>query len=331
MPLKKPKVDDGWSLSLRGRCTGDEGFSDESDNDDAPSESLPASEESRLLGELDLASRVDAATYKPNPWSIARANAATRTTKPTAAVSEKPHRQKNKNPDTSVLELLRKQARKPPTSEGQSTALPAIFRNRPSAATTRASRSSPQPHATSCFEDDAHIPSDETLVDDDYQPRVLCKSGGNALICPLVTRLDSGYVASSGTVSAVSASPEAQAGQLVVQRPPPRHGQAEGSLYPTASSQRDQSVRIGAQLDSARNMSQPMSGDSQGETDLTSKHRYSNEEDTYSLNPAHDTIGGRLTPHTHSNPHAGRKVQTMPHRSTVAVTIRRSHICLHWF
>ncbi|KAI0353410.1 hypothetical protein OH77DRAFT_1591410 [Trametes cingulata] len=151
----RQKTDSCWSLSLRGRalddgyCSSDDG----SDDDEGPPSDRPgnvavASDDSRLLGELDLASRADAATYKPNPWSIARANAASRPSKPQPTLKSKPP-SSTKAAKATVLDLLRKQPQKPRPPK------PAV--DPPAAAQTL---------ANAFLEDDAHIPSDETLVDD---------------------------------------------------------------------------------------------------------------------------------------------------------------------
>ncbi|KAH9896676.1 hypothetical protein C8Q73DRAFT_834761 [Cubamyces lactineus] len=309
MPLKKPKADDCWSLSLRGRCTGDDGFSDESDNEDASSQSMPASEESRLLGELDLASRMDAATYKPNPWSIARANAATRTTKPAVALPVKPNRQKNASSNGSVLEMIHKQARKLSTSECQSAVLPATVQKHPSAGATQVSRPPSQSHTISCLEDNAHIPSDETLVDDSYQPHVLHKSGENHLLRPLTTGLGS---ASSGAGIAVSTSPEAQAGELAIEQPLSRHGQVQGRPSPTTTSGQYWNVRSDAQPGGARNIPQPMIGISEEETITMSKYRSAKDEGVHTSLSMRDAIARQFTPQIHMNPQVAKSFLATP-------------------
>ena len=70
--------DSCWSFSL---CDGqyDMEMSDsESDQDDLASSNAKHRADASLLQELDIASRQDTANYKPNPWSIAKANAASR-------------------------------------------------------------------------------------------------------------------------------------------------------------------------------------------------------------------------------------------------------------
>jgi len=72
-----------WCFSL---CTADEGDSDSepddasagSDGNSIPSSGPPVSEELRFVRDLDLAARHDTATFKSNPWTIAKLRAATR-------------------------------------------------------------------------------------------------------------------------------------------------------------------------------------------------------------------------------------------------------------
>lgn len=74
-----------WSRNLRtlGRCSSD---SDSSGSGSPAHQTLPSglvspnviSEDARLMKQMDLSSRQDQAVYKPNPWSIAQVNAATR-------------------------------------------------------------------------------------------------------------------------------------------------------------------------------------------------------------------------------------------------------------
>jgi hypothetical protein len=63
-------MNDCWSTNLRGfTCF------DDSDDDDIPT---GLSADTQLLKDLDLSSRLDEVDYKPNPWSIAKINAAFR-------------------------------------------------------------------------------------------------------------------------------------------------------------------------------------------------------------------------------------------------------------
>jgi hypothetical protein len=67
-----------------------------------------------MLQQIDLAAREDSAQYKPNPWSIARVNAASRPRQPTTAVnfvSEKTVAKKP--PQGAIVDAFKKQAQKP--------------------------------------------------------------------------------------------------------------------------------------------------------------------------------------------------------------------------
>ncbi|RPD65269.1 hypothetical protein L226DRAFT_609807 [Lentinus tigrinus ALCF2SS1-7] len=169
---ERPASDSLWSFSLRSHNALDYCSSSDSEDGhyDAPQEepkvagkSDPASEEARLLQELDIGSRTDDATYKPNPWSIAKANAATRAPKPDPPVKRKVDTSRpSKAPQQTVMDLLRQQAKK-------TAHLPTEI---PSAKTqTSPHPTGPYPQVSSprvsdpLPVEDAHIPSDDTLVD----------------------------------------------------------------------------------------------------------------------------------------------------------------------
>ena len=63
-------ADSAWSFSFRS------GAFDVESSDDSDTE--PGSSDALLIKDLDISSREDNATYKANPWSIAKINAATR-------------------------------------------------------------------------------------------------------------------------------------------------------------------------------------------------------------------------------------------------------------
>ncbi|KAI0674138.1 hypothetical protein C8Q78DRAFT_1143336 [Trametes maxima] len=174
---KRPRTDACWSLSLRGRALGG-GFSSEDDSEDdvAPRGSdnhAPVSEDSRLLGELDLASRADTAAYKPNPWSIAKANATSRSLKPILSTKPQPPTYSaSKAVKTTMLDLLRSnhsmKTRTPVENHLDVSDVPGL----PKAPSTSSRVST---YLDSDFE--AHTPSDETLVDDSNQLEALLKDG----------------------------------------------------------------------------------------------------------------------------------------------------------
>ncbi|KAI0080454.1 hypothetical protein K474DRAFT_257280 [Panus rudis PR-1116 ss-1] len=80
----KPNQSPTWSYNLHSRSNCDE---EDSDEETPPSSQLRISEDARLMRDLDLASRKDEAVYKPNPWTIAKANAASRPSVPTAGLA----------------------------------------------------------------------------------------------------------------------------------------------------------------------------------------------------------------------------------------------------
>lgn len=70
-------ADSAWSFNFRS------GAYDVDSSDDSDAE--PCSSDAALIKDLDISSREDKATYKANPWSIAKINAATR---PSIALKE---------------------------------------------------------------------------------------------------------------------------------------------------------------------------------------------------------------------------------------------------
>ena len=197
-----------------------------------------------------------------------------------------------------VLQKTRKQARKLSTSECQSVVLPATAQKHPSAGATQVSRPPSQSHTISCLEDNAHIPSDETLVDEGYQPHVLHKRAGDDFMRPLITSLDSGHNALSGTGPAVSASTGAQPGELIVRQASSRHAQVWGRLSPIVAPQHYDSVHIDAHPQTAHNAPQPIADISERETTTTPKCRSPKGEGSHSFMSPRDAIAGRLSPHS---------------------------------
>lgn len=77
---RKPE-DPVWSFDFRTHiCYGND--SDDSDHPDTSQSLPPISSEAKLLRELDLSTREETVTYKPNPFSIAKTNAAYRSNAP---------------------------------------------------------------------------------------------------------------------------------------------------------------------------------------------------------------------------------------------------------
>ncbi|KAI8986784.1 hypothetical protein BD414DRAFT_578066 [Trametes punicea] len=186
---KRSKADDCWSFTLRGRCLADEDSSDDdSDEEDAkaPAQtartSAPSSEDSRLMGELDLASRLDTATYKPNPWSIARANAASRPSPKLAVTAQREPPEIVRPAKKTVLDMLRNPPKETQLSVLKKTSKVSTL---PYVSDVSSGCMIVQSGSELCFEDEAHIPSDETLVDISHQPAVLIKEENT---CDFVTQ-----------------------------------------------------------------------------------------------------------------------------------------------
>ncbi|KAI0044776.1 hypothetical protein FA95DRAFT_1574231 [Auriscalpium vulgare] len=111
-------VDSEWSFNMRShQCLSD------SDSDTSPPHSPSSamlSDDTRQFLDLDLSSREDSAVYKPNPWSIAKVNAASRPApapaqpKPATTRCDK----QRKQPTGIIADMLRKQAQQPSAPEG---------------------------------------------------------------------------------------------------------------------------------------------------------------------------------------------------------------------
>ncbi|KAF9480935.1 hypothetical protein BDN70DRAFT_920174 [Pholiota conissans] len=81
MPAPRKQMDDGWAFDfLTSMHCAD---SDDSDQEDGSIPSaLPVVTEAKLLKDMDLSTREETVVYKPNPFSIAKMNAAYRTQAP---------------------------------------------------------------------------------------------------------------------------------------------------------------------------------------------------------------------------------------------------------
>ena len=164
-----------WSFSLRSHNYHLDASSSDDDSDDDQRQPIPSkstgekthpSEEARLLRELDLSSRTDVASYKPNPWTIAKANAATRAPRRSPPPPKLPGR-KHSRAQPTVLDLLCTQPRVSSNTR--------VHQTEPTTdqAPTVASSKLLNPVLPL---DDPHIPSDDTLVDvAPSDPQVLSK------------------------------------------------------------------------------------------------------------------------------------------------------------
>lgn len=109
-------TDTDWSFSLRSAtrfCDApDSDDNDEGDITDTGNTSHLSSNNS-LFWQIDLAPREDNAHYKPNPWSIAKVNAATRSRQPNATVSSIPKKPVIKNlPQAAIVDGFKRETQK---------------------------------------------------------------------------------------------------------------------------------------------------------------------------------------------------------------------------
>nr|VWP01880.1 Oligopeptide transporter OPT-like protein [Ganoderma boninense] len=179
---------DGWSLSLRSNNYHYDNSSSDDDSDDdlrgpPPSDTTGGkkahpSEEARLMGELDLASRTDAASYKPNPWTIAKANAAVRAPQLPAVTKDARRRtsKKRSNTQTTVLDLLRMQPKVNTIVNAHQ--VQSSLKDSAGPVQEATSRTSLSPDHL--LQDDAHISSDDTLVDSVSDLGVSTKLSGHS-------------------------------------------------------------------------------------------------------------------------------------------------------
>lgn len=98
-----------WSSSYRGRA----GYASDSGSDIAD-----ATDTNNLIREMDLSGRHETVEYRPNPWSIARINAASRTSlpKPSLARTKSPPKPQHK----PIVEAFKKQAKRAPLVRDES-------------------------------------------------------------------------------------------------------------------------------------------------------------------------------------------------------------------
>ena len=107
----------GWSRSLRYSNYS----SSDSDSDTKPpgrqsalgSSESTLSEDARLVRDLDLSSRRDDAVFKPNPWSIAKVNAAARSREPSRTNSLATKAPPRRQPGIQLAEAFKVQAQRP--------------------------------------------------------------------------------------------------------------------------------------------------------------------------------------------------------------------------
>lgn len=103
-----------WAFNLRATS----GLEDSDSDSDCAESSLKddsnnvISAEAKLLKDLDLSSRQETVEYKPNPWNIAKINAASRSTKPPQVPVTNSAKTK-KVPQGRIVDLFKIQSEKP--------------------------------------------------------------------------------------------------------------------------------------------------------------------------------------------------------------------------
>lgn len=116
-------TDTDWSFSLRSAtrfCDASDSDGDDEKNYGDTGAPSRLSSSTSLLRQIDLAGREDSAQYKPNPWSIARINATTRTRQPNAPVSSVPKEPvAKKPPQGAIADAFMRQAQKSAKSPAQ--------------------------------------------------------------------------------------------------------------------------------------------------------------------------------------------------------------------
>lgn len=179
-------TDADWSFSLRSAT----GFFNDADSDDDNEETLGDTEisprlssSSYMLQQIDLATREDSAQYKPNPWSIARVNAASRPRQPTAAVNSVSEMTAAKKPPRgAIVDAFKKQAQKPKATTNplaqdnrlqtpsQNTALTSAISVPDNLAPATARSPTPVAHITASAIASVPIPSQSSTLQQDQGP-----------------------------------------------------------------------------------------------------------------------------------------------------------------
>lgn len=98
---------DSWLVNYRSYCP-DDSDSDSDSNHSSDGSKRNISAESRLMSELDISTRPDAAVFKPNPFSIAKMNAFTRSSRPVVA---KPTQPAEKPKNTATIDTFFKKTK----------------------------------------------------------------------------------------------------------------------------------------------------------------------------------------------------------------------------
>ncbi|KAJ6575314.1 hypothetical protein B0H19DRAFT_1064012 [Mycena capillaripes] len=109
--MSEAKASDIWTFNLRSATKTNDDSDSEDSNDDEPTNAI--SEETRLLRELDISHREETVVYKPNPFSIAKINAASRrNVAPAAVVDRPPAKPASKKPTGRIVDSFKKAEKK---------------------------------------------------------------------------------------------------------------------------------------------------------------------------------------------------------------------------
>ncbi len=174
-----------WSYSLRGREDATDSESDiNSPAINRPTENI--SEDAKLALDLDLASRHDEAFFKPTPWTIAKVNAATRTSLPENAKREfkrnSSQSDTKKQPRGRIVDGLKKQLQRSTSQVGLSGLKPQRFRtNNPPKKQSTVSRFG---SLDGISIKPSNLPAISSVCDS-AGPGVISSSSGNACSSPL--------------------------------------------------------------------------------------------------------------------------------------------------
>ena len=131
-----------WSASYRGRA----GYVSDSDSDSDSDNAVAEPDTNDAFREMDLSGRHETVDYRPNPWSIARINAASRPSlpKPSLARTSTPARSPPKPQLKPIVEAFKKQAKRGPLPDviHDSISVPGAKRGASSASNSRQGQSS---------------------------------------------------------------------------------------------------------------------------------------------------------------------------------------------
>ncbi|KAJ4488059.1 hypothetical protein J3R30DRAFT_889300 [Lentinula aciculospora] len=112
-------MSNAWSFNLRNHNFDSDSDDSDTDLENTSSTTAPTSDETKLVNDFDLSSREETVIYKPNPFSIAKINAASRAQKSAAFTSNS--QPKPKTPliskfgpaNATIIDCFKNQSQKP--------------------------------------------------------------------------------------------------------------------------------------------------------------------------------------------------------------------------